>query len=285
MEHERAIGRRFHEALGASASEAEDETAGARLRRAIARAPAVDPLAFAAHVASVCTGTLDDLALDDLALAFACVHGDLAALAELERTMIEPMPRTLARMRPDPKLVDEVRQAVRERLLLPSARNDDGRARLLDFRGTGPLGAWVRVVAMRLAYDRLREGSQTELETDAEAFERLADASDAPDVAYLRETHMDDVKAAFAEAAAKLGSEERLVLRAHVVDGLTIDQIGALYQVHRATAARWIQHAKEALVDALREALGRRIGASPSACESLVMLVGSRIDLSLERVL
>jgi RNA polymerase sigma-70 factor, ECF subfamily len=55
--------------------------------------------------------------------------------------------------------------------------------------------------------------------------------------------------------------------------------------VHRATAARWLQQAKGALVDALRSALAQRLGIDHAACDSLVGLVQSRIDLSLERTL
>jgi RNA polymerase sigma-70 factor, ECF subfamily len=76
----------------------------------------------------------------------------------------------------------------------------------------------------------------------------------------------------------------RAVLRAHAVNGLSIDQIGALYQVHRATAARWVQHAKVSLLDALRAALKERLGVEGAACDSIVALVQSRIDLSMPRV-
>ena len=75
------------------------------------------------------------------------------------------------------------------------------------------------------------------------------------------------------------------MLRSQTIDGLSIDQIGALYQVHRATAARWVQQAKSSLLDALREELAKRLGESHDACDSVVALVRSRIDLSLERAL
>jgi transposase len=37
-------------------------------------------------------------------------------------------------------------------------------------------------------------------------------------------------------------------LRYHHVDGLNIDEIGAIYRVHRVTAFRWLEKAKEQLV-------------------------------------
>ena len=42
-----------------------------------------------------------------------------------------------------------------------------------------------------------------------------------------------------AEAFAALESRERNLLRYALGDGLSVDAIGTLYRVHRATAARW----------------------------------------------
>lgn len=237
---------------------------------------------FASHLASlgIPTSDYEEVCIEDLRLAFAAADGEREAVATIERSMIEPVPRSIARMKPDARLVDEVRQALRTALLVGPV---GGRPKLLEYKGRGPLAAWVRVVATRIAYDHLRE--QPTREDDGAAFETLADDADMPDVAHLKITYAHEVKAAFAEAAARLAPEERAVLRAHAVDGLTIDEIGALFQVHRATAARWVQHARTVLLDGLRDALAQRLGIEHDACQSLVALVRSRIDLSLERVL
>jgi RNA polymerase sigma-70 factor (ECF subfamily) len=94
-----------------------------------------------------------------------------------------------------------------------------------------------------------------------------------------------EVRAAFRDAVARLSAEERAVLRSSTVDGLTIDQLGALYQVHRATAARWVSHARTSLLSELRSILAARLGIDRAACDSIVQLVQSRVDLSLERLL
>jgi len=67
----------------------------------------------------------------------------------------------------------------------------------------------------------------------------------------------------------------------HVIDGLTIDQIGALQGVHRATAARWIERAREAISRSVRRDLMRQLGADPFETEELLQWVQSRIELSL----
>lgn len=242
---------------------------------------------WAAHVAAI-AGDDDPatLSLEDVALALAAGLGEANAVAEIERTIIEPLPRTLSRLRPTPELVDELRQELREKLLVGTPA---GQPKLFDYKGRGPLGAWARVIALRAAYDRQRErasspDSHGNKETDS-ALDGLIDGGDDPEIAELRRRYSAELREAFRAAAKRLDAEERAVLRSQTIDGLSIDQIGALYQVHRATAARWVQQAKASLLDALREELAKRLGESHDACDSVVALVRSRIDLSLERAL
>lgn len=225
---------------------------------------------------------LSSIALADLALAHASLAGDALALARLELEVVEPMPRWLARHRPTPQIVDDLRQELREKLLVGAHA---GRPKLLEYRGRGPLGAWVRVIAIRAFLDRGRATRDLLHVSDEDALASFVDPSDTPDLAQLRATYATELREAFHAAARRLEPQERAVLRSHAVDALTIDQLGALYQVHRATAARWVQQAKGSLLAFLREELAHRLGRQHEGCDSVVALVRSRIDLSLERVL
>src|SRR5262249_33917776 len=98
-------------------------------------------------------GALEAIELGDMALAFAAATADRQAVRRVEHTMVEAVPKSLTRLRPDPRLVDEVKQSLREKLLVGAG----GRPKLLDYKGRGPLAAWVRVVALRLAYEALRQ--------------------------------------------------------------------------------------------------------------------------------
>ena len=59
-----------------------------------------------------------------------------------------------------------------------------------------------------------------------------------PELQLLKREHVTHFKASFAEAVAALDSADRLLLKQHLVERLTIDQLGALYHLHRASAAR-----------------------------------------------
>jgi RNA polymerase sigma-70 factor (ECF subfamily) len=69
------------------------------------------------------------------------------------------------------------------------------------------------------------------------------------------------------------------------VYGSTVDQIATVYQVHRATAARWVAKAREELARKTRDALRKRLELSQSQFESVVRMIESQIDLSIERLL
>lgn len=73
--------------------------------------------------------------------------------------------------------------------------------------------------------------------------------------------------------------------RSSVVDGWSIDRIGALYDIHRATAARRVAAARDELGAAIRAALAARLEISVDEVDSIVRLVQSRIDVSLEHLL
>lgn len=66
------------------------------------------------------------------------------------------------------------------------------------------------------------------------------------------------------------------VLRLHYHDALSIDRIGALLGVHRATAARWIRAASDAVRDETRRLLHTRLGPSAAEIDSLDSLAGAR---------
>ena len=60
---------------------------------------------------------------------------------------------------------------------------------------------------------------------------------------------------------------------------MNIEQIGALYGVHRATVARWIASAREGIAGTTRRLLAERLGMPALEIESLVRLCQSRLDV------
>ncbi len=86
-------------------------------------------------------------------------------------------------------------------------------------------------------------------------------------------------------ALATLSVRDRNLLRQYLVDRLTIDQLGRLYRVHRVTASRWVNRAREAFVAATLLALRRRLRVTRSELDSVLRLLRSQVDVSLRHLL
>ena len=102
-----------------------------------------------------------------------------------------------------------------------------------------------------------------------------------PEASYLKQRYREAFRAAFELAAKSLSSEERNILRFRLQEGLQVDQIAALYGVHRVTMARRIRAIRDALLRRTRENLAACVGAQNDDVSSILRLVGSRLDVTL----
>ena len=217
---------------------------------------------------------LGSLHAADLYLACACAEGIPAALDVLEREHLSLVPTYLAGMRPADDFVDDVAQALRERLLV---RAGDGPPRIAEYAGRGALGSWLRVVTVRLALERRRKRTE-ELGGDEGA--EAAAAAD-PELELLKRRYEGELNAAFRAAVGALTGDQRRLLRMHFVEGATLDALGVTWNVHRATVARWLAAARQEILAGARRRLGEKLSLRPAELESLMGVMRSRIDLRL----
>ena len=214
----------------------------------------------------------------DLCLACACVEGDKRAIAVLEDRYGADVQRAYSRLRSSRLSYDDFRQGVRQKLFAPPA------PKIAEYGGLGDLRAWLRIVSTRTALDMLRALRRVEQPASSNAILAVPAPNDDPDLAYLKRLYGKEVAVAVEKAAADLRPEERNVLREHYAQGLTIDQIGAVHGIHRATAARRVQRARDALLERARGLLAERLGVSDAEIDSIMRLVQSEIQISVQRV-
>lgn len=225
------------------------------------------------------TTPLDDVPVTDLYLACACAASDAGALAAFEAHYLTEVAVAAAKVRAAPGILDEARQVVRVMLFVP--RPNAGPA-ITTYTGRGDLRGWVRVIAMREVL-RIAERDSREVTTDDDTLlEALSPAND-PGLELFKDRYREELATAFRAALDGLTPRERTLLRYQLVDGLGIEAIGSLYKVHRATAARWLIHARETLLEATRSRLLERLDLTPQEADSMIRLVHSRIDVSIER--
>ncbi len=215
----------------------------------------------------------------DLHLACALTDGDKTALAAFDRHYMREVDIALARMRIGPPRSNDVKQLVRQRLFV----GDGVPGKICEYAGRGDLRRWVRSVAVRTCLNDLRKGKHEVLADDDQLIAQQAMPGDDPEIAYMKRTYAQQFQAAFVEALAGQGAREQTLLRYHHVDGLNIDEIGAIYRVHRVTAFRWLEKAKEKLVDATLVIMRARLNVSPRELDSVLRLIRSQVHLSLVR--
>ena len=109
-----------------------------------------------------------------------------------------------------------------------------------------------------------------------------AGARGGPELRFMKLQHRAHFKEAFQEALASLDKRERSVLRMSVVEGACrSDDIAKVYDVHRATAARWVSGARERLVEVCRAALAKRLAVGASELDEVMGEVQSHPSISL----
>jgi RNA polymerase sigma-70 factor (ECF subfamily) len=216
----------------------------------------------------------------DLYLALGCARGLPAALAAFEEHYLSRVPRYLARTDSSRALADEVKQTLRDQLLVPRG---DGVPRIATFTGQGPLGAWLRISAVRLARDLLAAESRRHAQTGQAR--PAHQVSGDIELDYIRERYRGPFEQAFKQALLRLSQQERNVLRMYFLDGLTTVALGRVYRVHATTVARWIDRARAEVLREVRRSLAQNANVPAAEVDSLFGLLQSRFDLSLERLL
>ena len=216
-----------------------------------------------------------DVPIADLTLACACAGGDPRALAALERTTFGEVDAICALMRAPVGTADEIKQILRTRFFL----GGDGRTpAIAAFAGRGDLRGWVRISAARELL-RLAGRAQRTIPLEDAILDEIARGSD-PETALVKRSCRVALTAVVREALSALPPRARTLLRYQVIDGLGITAIGAIYRVHRATAARWLTSVREALLADIQHRLGARLELDPRDVDSVLRLVSSQLDLS-----
>jgi RNA polymerase sigma-70 factor (ECF subfamily) len=211
---------------------------------------------------------------DELYLACACLCGDRAALMVFEQEYVGRIGPSLSRFASNNDFADEVIQLVRQGLLLPPE------PRLASYAATGPLLAWLRVVAVRTALSLRRGAERPNEELLAEhvlSFPR-ADVSDVP-------RYRQALEVAVRKVFGALPLRERNLLRLHYLDGVSLDRLALLYGVHRATIARWLADVRRRMLTDVERDVGSRLKLSPSECRSVVGMLQSLLDASIVNLL
>ena len=272
---------RVDDAVGAALTEV---TAIARAAHPEIAASSVDDVAFAKFAAARVAEALDlaaalrTLPAGDLLLACGCAAGDRNAQHAFDALLDEVDAAAIA-VRAPADTVDEVKQMLRAQLLV--AREDRPPA-IAGYAGRGSLRAWLRITATRELVRQIKKQLR-----DVPLEQAILDqpGEGDPVLERLKAQYRAEFATSLAEALLDLDPRERTLLRLSVLDQLGIDEIGAIYAVHRATAARWLVKARGALVEATQKRLADRLKLADDEVTSVIRMIQSKLDVSVERLL
>ncbi len=190
-----------------------------------------------------------DGATVDLYLAAACVARVPGAAEAFAIAVTPPLRRALTKLGAPPSVVDEVVQRV-----LVECLADPVRPRIASYAGRGRLTSWVQTIGVRMCRRWMGELASAG-GADVDDLDRLPGAMTDAERQLRHARHAPAFRAAFETALASLTPRERNLLRQHHLDGLTIDRLGAMYRVDRATVARRIAALRRRVLEATREAI------------------------------
>ncbi len=248
--------------------------------------PGTNDAAFARFVDELAQNPRDPAPLDalraaDLWLAFHAGNGIAPAIAALDATCFSDLVGILRARRARPEEADEVVQRLRHRLLVAEPGQ---RTRILTYGGRGELRSWVRVAAVRAWLNMKREKP---LANDASNIDDalVTEATTDLELELLKGKYRELFRRVFLEAVDALAPGTRLLLKLHYLDRLSMEEVGKVLGVHRLTVLRRLERARQELSEGTKERLEAELRLAPPEVESLLRLIQSRLDVSLQRAL
>jgi RNA polymerase sigma-70 factor (ECF subfamily) len=217
----------------------------------------------------------------DLYLACACVHHLPGALEAFDAHYLARVPQFVASIDGSEQFSDEVRQILRERLLLP---RDRAPPRIADYSGRGALMVWLRVSAKRAALNLRQQPAEARRRDHAPLIDDLADDA-SPELQLFRERYAGAFATALRRALATMAEEERMVLRLFFVAGESTERIAALMRMSRSTAGRRLVSARQSVYELTRRFLGELYPVDSAEFQSLARGLHDGLNVSLSSLL
>ncbi len=230
--------------------------------------------------------SLGNLQLADLYIAFAALSGVPGAVARLRKLYASEITYAYNRIRPAGLTAEDAEQMVWERLLTtPAGRAAaEPSARLASYSGRGRLNVFVRVTATRLLINAARdrvEGRRIVAAHEAAMATAMAATPAGQLDMLIEQEYQTAFLTAVKAAVGKLRTRQRMLLRCQFTQQLSIDEIGTMYGVHRATAARWLGDIRQQILAETRRHLRNQLGLSSDAVESILKHPHRSLDQSL----
>ena len=221
--------------------------------------------------ASPAPSSFDAIRPDEQALVAACLAGLPAATSRLESHAFGTL-GTVARRFHTVVGEEELVQRVRAKLLTAAPPRTP---QLAGFTGATSLARWIRVIAVRTALDIARADGRRQARE--RALPQALPQRD-PEFYWMRQLYTEDFERILQGRLQALSSRDRNLLRAQVTHGMSLEDMARMWNVHRATIARWLRAARLELLTSVRQGLQAEAGLSDSEVDSVMELIRSAVS-------
>jgi RNA polymerase sigma-70 factor (ECF subfamily) len=210
----------------------------------------------------------------DLYLALACELGTSAAITSFATIHLAGLDMHLKRFRRSSLRVDDLRREMEDTLLFGKG---DRPGRIGQYRGRGPLKNFVAATARNITLTMLRSERRRARNVDVLTETSMLSRIPAPIASARNESAVRD---AVRSALLELDRRQRTVVRLHVVQGVTLTQIGRMLKVNQSTVSRTLDAALRFLQRKLRRELRDGCGMTESEMLSVIRDVRCTIELN-----
>jgi RNA polymerase sigma-70 factor, ECF subfamily len=210
-------------------------------------------------------------------LCWTAGSGDAEAHRLFDLHYMHQVGPALRRFGGDAAFADEVAQRVRVKLLVATSGAHAPIARYA--LGTG-LAGLVRTAAVREALSLRRGDKRSEPEATLDVVVGEAD----PELRALKDRYAREFQRAFTAAVTELSAKDRHLLRLSLSAHASIDDIARMHQTHRATAARWLNAARDELAAKTRQHLQAALVVGDDELQSLLRLIRTEAPRLLESI-
>ncbi len=200
------------------------------------------------------------LRLDDLVLSRACATGNENAWQHFIAQYRQPLIRAAIAITKNEMLGRDLADQLYAELFGVNTREGERRCPLLSYCGRGSLMGWLRTTLAQRHVDHLRRSRRLK-SLDEPLNEIELPATDV--TLQTSAAELSQLERAIEQALLKRGAEERFLLAAYFLDGLTLLQIARALGVHEATVSRKLRRAiertrKQVLMNLERSGMSRR---------------------------
>jgi RNA polymerase sigma-70 factor len=225
---------------------------------------------------------LGQMSVEELYLACACLHHVPLAPETFEQHYLRKLPRLLRNRERSAAALDEICQLTSVKLLVSTP---EGPPKIAEYRGKGELLSWVRITAMRIAAKQQVLQKPT-VDPEEELVQPLLNgAGEAPELAFIKQHHQEDLRHAMREAFASLSDEDRYLLRLYYVDRLSMYALEPLLGLSQPTISRRLRDIREKVRKETLRQLQEHLKLSQQDFQSFIQLLDSQFELRLSQLL